>query len=176
MKNVPNILTSIRLILVPVFPLVYFSDIENAHIIATIIYIVAGLTDFLDGFIARKYDLISKIGTVLDPLADKSMLLIVLYSLSYANILPTWIFLIVLIKESFMIISGIYMYFHKDNIVIPSNYYGKTATTILFIALPIMILNPTSKWSYVLIGIAIVIKIVALVTYITHYIKHHLKK
>ncbi len=176
MKYIPNILTSIRLLLVPIFPIVFFSDNENAKIYATIIYIIAGLTDFLDGFIARRYNLVSKLGTVLDPLADKSMLLIVLYSLSKATILPWWIFVIMLIKESFMIISGIYMYLHKDNIVISSNYFGKTATTLLFIALPIMIIKPTLIISYMMVGIAIIIKVMALITYIAYYLKNHFRK
>ena len=173
MKNIPNILTIIRMILVPIFPIVFFSSSVNAHLIATIIYVVAGLTDFLDGFIARKYNLISKVGTVLDPLADKLMLLMVLFCLYLDNTLPVWIFIFILVKESFMILSGVYMYFKKESLVIPSNYYGKTATMLFFIALPIMILVPESIVSFILIGIAIFVKVAALVTYTLHYINHH---
>lgn len=81
MKNIPNILTVFRLILAPVFVVVFFSGMDNAHTLALIVYIVASFTDFLDGYMARRYNLITELGKVLDPFADKVMLITVLVSL-----------------------------------------------------------------------------------------------
>ncbi|WDU82801.1 CDP-alcohol phosphatidyltransferase family protein [Caloramator sp. Dgby_cultured_2] len=104
--NIPNALTTLRFILIPTYLFVYFSKINNSFLFAMIIFFIAGATDVLDGYIARKYNMVTKWGTLLDPLADKLMLLTVLFSLSYTNIIPHWVFYIVLIKEISMIIGG----------------------------------------------------------------------
>ena len=77
--NLPNILTTIRLLLIPVFVLVFFSYGTQGLIYGAIIFLIAGFTDVLDGHIARKFNLVTKYGIVLDPLADKLMLLTVLF-------------------------------------------------------------------------------------------------
>jgi cardiolipin synthase len=66
--NIPNILTLFRLFLIPIFILLFFSNIFNYLFYSVLIFLVAGITDILDGYIARKYSLITKLGTVLDPL------------------------------------------------------------------------------------------------------------
>ena len=77
---------------------------ENAHYFALIIFIFAGFTDFLDGYIARKYHVISTFGTVFDPLADKLMLLVSLLSLYLDQNIPLWVLVIMIAKEAFMIL------------------------------------------------------------------------
>ena len=76
--NLPNILSLIRLCAVPLVPLAYFSDLPGANWIAAAIYLAAAMTDVLDGYIARKFNLITRLGRVLDPLADKMMAFCVL--------------------------------------------------------------------------------------------------
>ena len=173
MKHLPNILTILRLILVPVFPLVYFSGHPRNQMLALSVYIVASITDFFDGFIARRFHLVSKVGTVLDPLADKLMLLVVLFSLSASGALPLWVFVFVAVKETFMIVTGAYMYFRKEKMVIPSNMYGKLATFLFFIAIPLVILWPGVPAVFGVIMLALLLKLLALVQYARHYFNTH---
>ena len=73
--NIPNLLTGIRFLLIPVFFLVFYSDMPNNITAATFVFILAGITDILDGYIARRYNMVTRWGIVFDPLADKLMLL-----------------------------------------------------------------------------------------------------
>lgn len=169
MKHISNILTAIRLLLVPVFPAAYFSGHPQAHFIAVCIFLTAGFTDFLDGYIARRYDMITELGTVLDPLADKLMLLTVLTTLSISGTLPVWLVVVIALKELFMIFAGTFLYFKKSRFVIPSNYFGKAATALLFLAIPIWIMKPGNAISSVLILIAMIFMMAALLSYIHFY-------
>lgn len=149
--GIPNILTLIRLFLVPVFILFFFSNSPNNLINATIVFFIAGITDVLDGYIARKYDLISKWGTVLDPLADKLMLMTTLICLFVKNYIPLWIVLIIGIKEFIMIYAGISLY--KKDIVISSDIYGKITTLIFYIGILFMPLNFSISKYFIYIGV-----------------------
>lgn len=169
MRHLSNILTTIRLLLVPLFPAAYFSNHSNGHFIAVCIFLTAGFTDFLDGYIARRYHMITELGTVLDPLADKLMLLTVLISLFISGTLPLWVVIIIVMKEIFMIFAGTFLYFRKSRIVIPSNYFGKTATALLFPAIPIWIMAPGNVISLVLIFLAMVFMMAALLSYVHFY-------
>lgn len=166
MKNIPNILTAIRLALVPVFPIVYFSNFENAQILALIIFIFAGFTDFLDGYIARKFQYITPFGTVFDPLADKFMLLTALISLFINHVIPLWVLIIMLIKEVFMICAGIYLYMRKAKMIIPANIFGKLATVVFSLAIALLLLSPHTKWLQYLVMLAVGFKLIAFSSYV----------
>jgi len=130
MKNLPNILSIFRIILVPIFVYVFLWK-ENIPL-ACGIYILAGLTDVIDGYIARKWNLITKLGTVLDPLADKLLQLTATATIAYSGLTFMWIvFSILLIKEILMVIGGIMLYKRKD-VVVPSVWYGKVSSAYLF--------------------------------------------
>jgi len=172
LKNIPNLLTAIRLCLVPVFLMVYFSAMESAHTIALIIFIFAGFTDFLDGYLARKYQVISPFGTVFDPLADKLMLLAALSSLYLDHIIPLWVLAIMLMKELFMICAGIYLYLRKEKMIIPSNLFGKLATVVFSLAIVLLLIMPETKSLQYLVILAVGFKLIALTSYVTFMIKH----
>jgi cardiolipin synthase len=169
MKNIPNILTVFRLALVPVFVIVFFSEIHNNTLWALFIYVVAGVTDVLDGYIARKYDIITEIGTVLDPLADKIMLIAAVVCLGIIGRVPFLAVLIVTVKESFMIVSGLILYYRKEKLVIPSNKYGKIATVLISISILLLILLPTSNIALYLLYFTIAFKLLALFKYYIAY-------
>lgn len=169
MKHLPNILTIMRLFLVPIFAFLYFSDMANAHFYALAIFILAGITDLLDGYIARKYDLISVVGTVLDPLADKLMLLTALLCLTVDGIMPLWAMAIVLVKELLMITGGLVVYFRKEKSVIPANKFGKLATLLFTLAVFFMIVQPGAWYTMVLLVSAIASKLWAFTSYAKHY-------
>ncbi|QRN86673.1 CDP-alcohol phosphatidyltransferase family protein [Clostridia bacterium] len=175
MRYLPNILTVMRICLVPIFPFVFFSGGPNSHYQALGIYILASMTDVLDGYLARRYDLVTVVGTVLDPLADKLMLLMAVTCLYVDQTLPAWAFLFILFSEVFMIITGFYMYFRKKHFVIPSNRYGKGATIIFFIGVAINILFPNLLISILVFGFALILKLIAIFSYATHYFQHQNK-
>ncbi len=169
MNKITNILTGIRLLLVPLFPFAFFSDHPQGKRIALGIFVMAGFTDFLDGFIARRFNMITALGTVLDPLADKLMLLMVLFTLWLNGTLPWWFVTFFFVKEVFMIGAGAYLYFKKGKFVIPSNYFGKAATALLFLAIPLRMLLPDNPAGLVLIGIAIALMVAAFISYARFY-------
>lgn len=171
-KHIPNLLTILRLLLVPVFPVVYFSTTPNAMYYALGIFIVAGITDVLDGYIARKYQLTSVIGTALDPLADKLMLLTALTCLYMSSHLPLIILVIMYIKEFTMMLTGVYMYFHKENVVVASNLFGKLATVIFSLAVVLTMLLPHSQFHIVLLYIALLFKLMAFTSYTLNFFKN----
>lgn len=170
MKHIPNILTIIRLFLVPIFALLFFSPIKQAHFYALVIFLIASITDFLDGYIARKYNLISIVGTVLDPLADKLMLLTALSCLYIFNYIPFWILLIIVIKEASLIVCGLLLYFKKEKTVIPSNKYGKVATVLFTITIFLLIIFPKHFITLIFLFVSITLKLIALYSYIKHYL------
>ncbi len=130
-ENIPNILTIVRFILIP---FIFMSVLSRQLLLALIIFTISALTDVLDGYIARKYNYITDIGKLLDPLADKLTQISLLLSLSILGILPWWIFLIVFIKELLMVVSASVLYSKKD-VVVYSKWYGKLATTLFYLAI-----------------------------------------
>lgn len=165
--NIPNALTIIRFLLIPGFVYYFFSPMEYGIRIAIVIFVVAGLTDILDGFIARRYNLITRLGIVLDPLADKLMLLTVLISITLKNQIPFWIIVVVAIKETLLILGAITL-FNDHDIVVPANRFGKVSTIAFYIA--ILAVAFDVPYSQVLLDGFVLLTIVALVVYVNNYI------
>lgn len=132
--NLPNLLTSIRFLLIPVFVYFFFSNLSYSLEIAVAAFLLAGLTDTMDGYIARKYNQITKLGIVLDPLADKLMLIAVLVSVTISRNIPVWIIAVVTLKEILMILGAISLW-NENNIVVPANIFGKLSTMLSYIAI-----------------------------------------
>ncbi|NLZ50039.1 MAG: CDP-diacylglycerol--glycerol-3-phosphate 3-phosphatidyltransferase [Clostridiales bacterium] len=166
--NIPNILTLFRLFLIPVFVLFFFSSIDNNLVIAISIFLLAGATDVLDGYIARKYNLVTKWGMVIDPLADKLMLLTVLICLSIKGYIPLLIVILVAMKDSLMIISGLFLF--KKDTVIPANIFGKASTFLFYLSIFILPIN--KPIANIAIKIAVVSAFVALINYSIIYLKN----
>ena len=129
-KNIPNILTIIRFILIPIILNFIF---QGDYISGIIIFSISGLTDVLDGFIARKFNLISNFGKLMDPLADKLTQISVLAALVSVKIIPVWILAIVVLKELIMVVGASFLY-GKD-VVVYSKWYGKLATVLFYLAI-----------------------------------------
>ena len=129
--NLPNLLTIIRFLLVPVMS--YFLVSKN-FTLAIAIYILASATDVLDGFIARKFNMMTKLGKFLDPMADKLLQFSALLGLWVVGIIPFWITLIFFLKEIFMGIGAIKLLKNKD-VVVPSKWFGKMSTVFFFVAI-----------------------------------------
>jgi cardiolipin synthase len=135
LKHIPNILTIIRFLLIPIIVLYIFT---GNYILAFVFFTISGLTDIADGFIARKFNFVSNFGKLMDPLADKLNQIATLTSLAMTKIIPIWILLIVLLKEFIMICGASFLY-GKD-VVVYSKWYGKLATVLFYIAIVVSLL------------------------------------
>ncbi len=135
LKHVPNTLTIVRFLLIP---MIVFYIFTGNYILAFVFFTISGLTDIADGFIARKFNLISNFGKLMDPLADKLTQIATLASLVFTDIIPIWILLIVLLKEFIMICGASFLY-GKD-VVVYSKWYGKLATVLFYIAIVVSLL------------------------------------
>ena len=144
--TIPNILALIRLFLVPVVVVLIFKD---RLITALIVFIIACLTDIADGYIARKYDMITQLGKFLDPLADKAMAVMVIIAFTIRGILPLWVTIVIFAKELMMGIGGMIAARHINKII-PSNKFGKIAAAIFNISIGTCFLykylDPYYKW------------------------------
>ncbi len=168
LKYIPNTLTILRFLLIPV---IVFYIFTGNYILAFVFFTISGLTDIADGFIARRFNLISNFGKLMDPLADKLTQIATLASLVFANIIPVWILLIVLLKEFIMICGASFLY-GKD-VVVYSRWYGKLATVLFYIAIVISLLlkqfNLTGIWENLDLGLfalALVTTIFSLIMYV----------
>ena len=167
--NLPNKLTVLRVILIPFF--VVSMMIENGanqtfRYVAAAIFIIASLTDMLDGKIARKYNLVTNFGKFMDPLAYKLLVCSALICLIQLGQLPAWMVIIIVSRE--FIISGFRLVAAEQGIVIAASYWGKFKTTFQMIAVVLMILNFEALSAVTLIctWAALILTIISLVDYI----------
>lgn len=171
-KKIPNILTVLRIILVPFFPLIYFSNLSKASEYALVFFLIVGATDMLDGYLARKYNCITPFGTAVDPLADKLMVIGVLISFGIKKLLPLWLVFFIIAKELLMICIGLYFYLKKEKYVIASNIFGKSATMLLFLTIMGILAAPEVKMFVYVVYFVVVLKIIAFVTYAIQHKKN----
>ncbi|MCH1427700.1 MAG: CDP-diacylglycerol--glycerol-3-phosphate 3-phosphatidyltransferase [Alphaproteobacteria bacterium] len=141
--NLPNLLTILRIIAAPIIAILIWREPSNAQlIIAFVLFCVAGLTDWLDGYLARKLKIESHLGRILDPIADKVLLACVLLALA-SHYTRDWLFiapaLIIFLRE--FIISGFREYMSKENIIINVSMLAKWKTTLQLAAVGLIILS-----------------------------------
>ena len=167
--NLPNKLTILRVIMIPFFVAALLYDggaNQNMRYVAAALFIIASLTDMLDGKIARKYNLVTNFGKFMDPLADKLLVCSALICLIELGQLPSWMVIIIVSRE--FIISGFRLIAAEQGIVIAASYWGKFKTTFQMIAVILMIFNiPALKTvTFIMLAAAVVLTIVSLVDYV----------
>ena len=168
--NLPNKLTLFRVILIPFFVFFllapYFEGYGNY--IAVAIFIVASITDFLDGKIARKYNLVTNFGKFMDPLADKLLVCSALICLIQLKSIPAWVVIIIIARE--FIISGFRLIASDNGVVIAASYWGKFKTAFQMLAVIVLILNIPNKvfviLGTVLIYVSLALTVISLIDYI----------
>lgn len=168
--NLPNKLTVLRVILIPFFVVCLLAKggAEPAlRWAAAAIFIVASLTDMLDGKIARKYNLVTNFGKFMDPLADKLLVCSALICLIQLEQLPAWMVIIIVSRE--FIISGFRLVASDNGVVIAASYWGKFKTTFQMIAVVLLIVGipALSMVTTAVVWIALVLTVISLVDYIT---------
>ena len=165
--NLPNKLTMFRVILIPVFVVFMLVDITSYDKwIALAIFIIASLTDLLDGKIARKYNLVTNFGKFMDPLADKLLVCSALICLVALNKIPAWMVIVIIARE--FIISGFRLIAADNGVVIAASYWGKFKTTFQMVMICLMIadISAISVLTVVVMWVAVVLTVVSLVDYL----------
>lgn len=165
--NLPNKLTMFRVVLIPFFVLFMLVDITNVDKwIALAIFIVASLTDLLDGKIARKYNLVTNFGKFMDPLADKLLVCSALICLVELSMLPAWIVIIIIARE--FIISGFRLIASDNGVVIAASYFGKFKTTFQMVMICLMIadIEALNILTTIVMWAALILTVVSLIDYL----------
>ena len=170
--NTPNKLTMLRVILIPFFVFFMLSSVagESGKWIALVIFVVASLTDTLDGYLARRDNLVTNFGKFMDPLADKLLVCSAMICLVEMGRLAAWIVIIIIGRE--FIISGFRLIASDNGIVIAASYWGKFKTVFQMAAVILLILDldALELLSQIVLGIAVILTVVSLVDYI---VKNH---
>jgi CDP-diacylglycerol--glycerol-3-phosphate 3-phosphatidyltransferase len=161
MLNLPNILSICRILLVPPLVVVLLTEVEGKEWWGLGLFLLASGMDFLDGYLARRRNQVTRLGTLLDPAADKILLSAAFISLVELGLAPGWMVVIIIARE--FAVSALRSFAAVDNLVIPAGFSGKLKTVIQIIAVSILIiynqlgefrhLAPVSLWAALLVTI-----------------------
>ena len=165
--NLPNKLTLLRVFMIPIFVVFMLVDITPFdNWIALAVFILASLTDLLDGKIARKYNLVTIFGKFMDPLADKLLVCSAMICLVEMHIIPAWIVIIIIARE--FIISGFRLIASDNGVVIAASYWGKFKTVFQMVMICLMIANiPALRLlTDIVMWVALILTIVSLIDYL----------
>ena len=170
LKHIPNILCVIRILLVFVFVYLAFNEMLYA---ALIVFFVAGATDVVDGYLARRNNWISEIGKILDPFADKLMQCTVLVVLCILEVIPIWFVIPYILKEAVTLFMGL-LVIKKRKLVVVSKWYGKAAVCIFYLTIAMSIVFEEYLAAHPVVGILIFIPSIcfafgAFAGYLKHY-------
>ena len=172
--TIPNVLTMIRLLLVPVFVVVYFRTSAEPKYAALAIFAAASLTDMLDGYLARKLNQITDFGKLFDPLADKLMVLSALVCQAVTGVFPWAAVIVVACKELVMVLGGLFML--SRDVVVYSNIVGKAAQVCFILSLILSFFHvPLAEWGtrldLILLWITVGLAVLAMVVYAAEYLQ-----
>ena len=169
--TLPNKLTMLRMILVPFFVaalLIQNGEIFALRMTALVLFLIASLTDLLDGKIARKYNLVTNFGKFMDPLADKLLVCSALICLVQLGQLPAWIVIIIISRE--FIISGFRLVAADQGVVIAASMWGKSKTVSQMISIVLLIINiktpPLGVLTAISIPVMTILTVVSLLDYL----------
>lgn len=169
-KHIPNILTISRFVIIP---FIFGAILKRDYVAAFIFLTLSGITDVLDGFIARKFNYITNFGKLIDPLADKATQIFTLIALSYIKIVPYWILIAVFIKEAIMISGASFLYGKK--LVVSSRWYGKLSTVVFYIAIVtsfiVYYFETAIRFDIYLYYFALILTLFALIMYFREFYK-----
>ncbi len=173
--TIPNLLSLFRLVLIPVYVILYLNAVTTTdYAIAALVLAISCLTDMVDGKIARHFNMISKVGIVLDPVADKAtqFSLLLCLAIEFPMLWPVMVLFI--IKESFQLIAG-WLAYRKGKMLTGALLSGKICTTVLFLSLIVMVLFHHSMTPPVVHIISVIDSIFMLISFI-HYAITYYKK
>lgn len=166
--NLPNKLTVLRMIMIVPFVIVMLTDVCGAagKWIALALFVGASLTDLLDGYLARKYNLVTNFGKFMDPLADKLLVCAAMICLVETGMIPSWVVIIIISRE--FIISGFRLIASDNGIVIAASYWGKFKTVFQMVMIVLMIADIAALQMVtdIVMWVALILTVVSLVDYL----------
>lgn len=167
--NLPNKITLFRVVMIPIFVVfMLVQDIPNGRYIAAAIFIIAALSDLLDGYIARKHNLVTNFGKFMDPMADKLLVASALICFVELKLLPAWIVIIIIARE--FIISGFRLIASDNGVVLAAGWWGKLKTNVQMIMSVMLIINLDNTFINILeqiaIYLAVILTIISMVDYL----------
>lgn len=166
--NLPNKLTLIRVLLIPIFVVVLLVPlgISWQNWLALAIFVIASLTDFADGYLARKYQLTTNFGKFMDPLADKLLVCSALVCLTSLGRIAAWMVIVIVARE--FIISGLRLVAVDQGVVIAASYWGKFKTVAQMTMIMLLLANLTSLTilTKIITWLALILTVVSLIDYI----------
>ncbi len=166
--SIPNIICYFRILLVPVFLYAYFTaETNTGHIVSAFILMISSISDFLDGYIARKYDMVTELGKLIDPVADKLTQFVVACTLMYTYPAFAFLVIIIVLKDGMLLIVGYFIYrktrLHLEGAEMP----GKVATAVFFLISVLLVAFhiPGTFIATVMIYTTLVLMIIAMIYY-----------
>ncbi len=171
--TIPNLLSLFRIALIPVYAYIYLNATETKdYILAAVILGISTITDFFDGIIARRYNMITRLGKMLDPFADKATQGILMICLGFKYWEMWVLFGMFVLKEGFMLTMGLFN-LKKGRMLKKALFAGKICTTVLFVSMIILILLPNLKKNvvYILLSVCAIFMIISFVEYFLQYFK-----
>ncbi len=169
--NIPNTLSLLRLAMVPLFAVAFFQPAPQARYWAAGIYALAFFTDIADGYLARRLNQITRLGRILDPLADKLMTFTVIICIAAAGGIPVWAVVVFFLKEAAMALGAMSL-LHRIDDVMPANWLGKVSTGVFFVVCAALVLFPQIPgfWATAMISLALLLTILAFLYYLWLYL------
>jgi CDP-diacylglycerol--glycerol-3-phosphate 3-phosphatidyltransferase len=163
--NVPNVLTVLRILLVPVLVVALTTETKNGDTIAAVVFALASITDGLDGYIARSRKSITTFGKVMDPIADKMLITAALIALVSLNRLAAWVAMVIVARE--FAVSSLRVAAAAEGAIIPASILGKIKTVIQVVAVMALIAanDPHAAWVDVLVGLMVAATVLSGVDY-----------
>jgi CDP-diacylglycerol---glycerol-3-phosphate 3-phosphatidyltransferase len=172
--NLPNFLTLSRIFLTPILVVVLLTKIEGKEIYGALIFCVAALTDYFDGYFARKRNQVTTIGKLLDPIADKLLVSSVFISLVELGLAPAWMVVIIVGRE--FAVSGIRSIAASLGHVMPANWFGKTKMVVQIFTIVVLIVADTYKEHWLLFGrfllwVTMVVSLISAYSYLLTFMR-----
>lgn len=166
--SIPNIICYFRILLVPVFLYVYFTaETTGEHLLSAFILILSSISDFLDGFIARKYDMVTDLGKLIDPVADKLTQFVVACTLVYTYPAYAWLVAVIVLKDGMLLIVGWYIYKKTGKHLAQAEMPGKVATAVFFVVSIVLIAFyiPQTLIASLMIYVTLILMVLAMIYY-----------
>lgn len=167
--NLPNALSMFRIFLTPLLVVILLTRVEGKEIYGAIIFVLAAITDFFDGYLARKRNQVTAVGKLLDPIADKLLTTSAFISLVELNLAPAWMVVIIVGRE--FAVSGIRTISASHGYVMPANWFGKSKMVIQILTIVVLIVADAYKEHWLTFGrfllwCTVAISIVSAVSYL----------
>jgi CDP-diacylglycerol--glycerol-3-phosphate 3-phosphatidyltransferase len=162
--NLPNVLTVGRILLVPVLVVALLGETSNGDVLAAIVFAIASATDFVDGWLARSRDSVTDFGKLMDPLADKLLIIAALVALVSRNRLAAWVAMVIIARE--LAVTILRMGANSQGVVAPAQQLGKLKTVLQVAMVMALILAGTATWVDVLVYVTVAVTVVSGVDFV----------